>query len=39
MVSTEVGVIAAMLVIFLMLAAVMIWRRDGPQSEQPPEGR
>ena len=37
--STEVGVIAAMLVIFVVLAAVMIWRRGGPHGEEPPEGR
>jgi hypothetical protein len=37
--NTEVGVIAAMLVIFVVLAAVMIWRRGGPHIEEPPEGR
>jgi len=37
--SPEVGVIIAMLVIFVVLAAVMIWRRGGPRSEEPTEGR
>jgi len=37
--STEVGVIVAMLVIFVVLAAVMLWRRRGPHSQGPPEGR
>jgi hypothetical protein len=37
--STEVAVIVAMLVIFVVLAAVMIWRRGGPHGDEPPEGR
>jgi hypothetical protein len=34
--SAEAGVIIAMLAIFVVLAAVMIWRRDGPHSGEPP---
>jgi len=37
--STGVGVVAAMLVIFVVLAAVMIWRRGGPRGEESPGGR
>ena len=37
--SAEVGLIVAMLVIFVVLAAAMIWRRGGPRSEEPTEGR
>jgi hypothetical protein len=37
--STEVGVIVARLLIFVVLAAVMIWRRGGPHDPDQPEGR
>jgi putative copper export protein len=37
--STEVGVIVAMLVIFVVLAVVMTWRRGGPRSGEPPAER
>jgi hypothetical protein len=32
--STEVGVIIAMLVIFVVLAVVMLWRRGGPHGDE-----